>query len=507
MPDVTVVVWNVETFGDAWPAVRGGDYTPICRFMAQALYEVKADVFIMMELRRGGAQYLPTLKAALEAQPGAAAQPAVPAGPGVPAQSAVPAHVWNYDYIPGSVLPPFGDPVGPASFDYTQQGHGEGYAVLWRNQPDFTVLRTRNAFSRNIVGGESKIGLVLQGRTPTTNVPRPLWYQAPNFDPAAPPAAWTRLGFPAATPPLQGQARWNLSRRPCYVVLGLNRPGPPERRLLPIVVHHSTSPNPLRNPRSTPWSVQLAAYSAQLYQVDDTSHGATTMVTVEQALAAGDFNIDHNEATSWQREAYDYFTNDFGPGGANDGGANLPTTWVDSANAPDNHTAVRLSRWHGPKLPPEQITAANVDAYRWLAIDNLFIRDLPTVNPPAPYRGPVYNVLSGLQAGGFLVDTPAKQAVIRSFRDAVLAALGAPHAGGGGTNYPYIGPANTPCRTRKRKTDGTYSFSAPVIGNLMSYTDYMADLQLGHFTSARRAAEFYVNSISDHLPLVYRFTV
>lgn len=485
---VTVVVWNVETFGDRWPAARGLDYFPICNFIAQALYAVSADVFIMMELRRGGAQYLPTLQNALVAQ-------------SLVARPDDPADAWNYDYIPGSVLPPHGYPATPNSFGYTLKGHGEGYAVLWRNHPDFTVLRTRNAFSGNIVGGQSKIGLVLEGRSAQPNVPSPYWFAAPNFAPPLP-AAWPRLDFLEPNPIHAGDTRWNLCRRPCCVVLDLIRPGTRARQLLPIVVHHATN-----NDRSTPWSVQSAAYSAQLYQVDDTTHGVPTMVDVEQALAAGDFNIDRNDITNADVGAYDYFTNGFTAGGANHGGADLPTTWVDSANAPDNHTAVRLSRWHGPDQPPEPIIAANVDAYRWLAIDNLFIRDLATVNPPAPYHGPVYNVLSGLQAGGFLVDTPAKQAVIQSFRAAVLAALGPPHPGGGGTNYPYIGPANTPCRTRKRKGDGTYSFSSPVISNLMNYTEYMADLQLGHFTSARRAAEFYVNSISDHLPLVYRFDV
>ncbi|KUO09302.1 hypothetical protein [Streptomyces sp. DSM 15324] len=480
---VTVVVWNVQTFGDARPAARGANYAPICRFMAQALYEVSADVLIMMELRRGGAQYLPTLQAALMAQSGAAAD------------------VWDYDYIPGSVTTR-GYPNDPDDLDFTQTGHSEGYAVLWRdNHPEFTVLDTPDALSHNIVNGQSKIGLVLEGRSAQPNVPNPYWFAAPNFVPPPPP--WRRLEFPEPNPIHAGDTRWNLCRRPCCVVLDLNRPGagvPREQELLPIVVHHATN-NPRR---STPWSVQSAAYSAQLYQVDDTTQAAPTMVDVAQALAAGDFNIDRNV----DAEAYGYFTRGFTAGGANNGGANLPTTWADSANAPDNHTAIRLSRWRGPHQPPVPITDANVDAYRWLAIDNLFIRNLATVNPPANYHGPVYNILSGLLHHGFLVNPLAKRAAIRAFRTAILTALGPPLVGGGYTNYPFIDPANnTPCRTRRRKRGGGFSYYSPVISNLRNFTYYMADLQRGYFRTPRRAAEFYVNSISDHLPLVYRFTV
>lgn len=182
---VTVVVWNVETFGDNWAAARGANYAPLCNFMAKALYEVNTDVFIMMELRSGGAQYLPTLQAALVNESGAAA------------------HVWNYDYIPGSVLPGNAYPIlNPAHLGYTQAGHSEGYAVLWRNHADFTVLSTRVALSGNPAAGQSKIGLVFNGRTPTTATPNQNtgWFSAQNFNPAAPPAPWGQLDFPLSNP-------------------------------------------------------------------------------------------------------------------------------------------------------------------------------------------------------------------------------------------------------------------------------------------------------------------
>lgn len=479
---VTVVVWNVETFGDAWDAARGAAYAPICNFIAQALYAVQADVFIMMEVRSGGGQYLPTLQAALVAQSGAAA------------------HVWHYDYIPGSVLANNAYPIAnPAHLGFTQAGHSEGYAVLWRTHPDFTVLDTRVALSRNIVGGHSKIGLVFQGRSAAPNVPNPTWYTAPNFNAGAPPAPWPQLDFPEPNPIHEGDTRWDLCRRPCYVVLDLNRAAvvPRAQELLPIVVHHATN-----KPYSTAWSVQSAAYSAQLYQVDDTTQLLPTMVTPAQAITAGDYNIDHNDQTKWQWTAYDYFTTAFAGTGAGTGGANLPTTWANSNTLPRNYSAVRLTRSQG-----QPITAPDVNAYRWLAIDNMFIRNLATVNPPSGYRGPVYNLLTGLRQNGFLVSSAAKRAVIRSFRTAITTALGAA-AGGAYANYPYINPANgTPCNARKRDRQGNYIYSGPVVGNLLNFNSYMNDLNNGYFSTARRAAEFYFNSISDHLPLVYRFTV
>lgn len=476
---VTVVVWNVETFGDAWNAARGAAYVPLCNLMAQALYTVSTDVLILEELRSGGIAHLPTLAAALVTRSGPAAD------------------VWNYDYIPGSILAGNDFLVTNAGqLGFTQQGHAEGYAVLWRNSPEFSVLGTRAPLSGHPTGGESRIGLVFEGRSNfPRNTPNPSWFTAPNFDPGNPPGFWPPLEFTEANPIHKGDTRWTLCRRPCCVVLALNRQNVPRgQRLLPIVVHHATN-----HVYSTEWSVQSQTYSAQLYQVDDTANYNRTMVTVAQAIAAGDLNIDHNDQAPIEYGAYAYFTDGFAAGGPGNGGANLPYTWVNSATLARNLSCVRLAHHDG-----QPITGNNVDDYRWLAIDNLFVRNLETA--PLANWGPVYNLLAGLESGSFLVDTAPKKAVIQSFRAAIMTELGAAQGGGAYANYPWVNPANgTPSQARVLNIDGSYSYNGPVIGDLLDFNAYMADLARGRFTSARRAVEFYRKSVSDHLPIVYRF--
>lgn len=472
MPRLTTVIWNVETFGDRWDAARGAAYVPICNFIATMLNEVNADIFIMMELRSGGVPYLPTLQAAID--------------------NLDPNFNWEYDYIPGAVVPGQARPINLAGqLGFVQQAHGEGYAVLWRDNPEFNLLATRVNMSGHPVGGNSHIDLTFNGRTPAPWGVNDLWYHATNFDPANPPAPWGDLDFPVPNPIHEGDTRLTLCRRPCVCVLDLvNRGVNRGDKLLPIVVFHA--PN---STRSTRFAVQLDAYSSDLYQVDDTTQGAPTMITVNQAITAGDYNLDHNDLnTNWRVDAYNYITSAYAAGGGgNNGGANLGTTWVTGGGAA-TRTAVRLADNNG------NINTNNPADYRWLAIDNIFFNNLVSVGPGG-YHGPVCDLITAVMQNNWMVSSNAKRTIIQSFRQAILTELAA-------NNYQYTNPANgTPSKTRKRQRDGTYIYSGPVVGGLLNYNNYMADLQLGYFRHARRAAQFIFNSISDHLPLVFRFNI
>lgn len=479
MPNITVVVWNVETFGDLWKAQRGINYNPISRFIARVVNQVDADVFIMMELRSGGGGYLNTIRAALNAL-----------------QRGVP-YNWSYDYIPGGVVAGNLYPIiNTNQLSYTQQAHGEGYAVFWRNAATFNMMATRVSLSRHPNNNESQVGLVFTGRTPNFDVPTG-WLVAPDFDPANPPV-WNRLDFPEPNPIHEGDIRWALARRPCYCVLELNRPHVPRgQQLLPLVVYHAPNSN-----FSTRFGVQCAAYSTQLYQVDDTAQAGVTWVTVDQAIAAGDFNLDRNQlGQNFRVTAYHDFTNDYDFGvNGNQGGASLSNTWVaDGVQPNNNQTAVRLNRSNGAP-----IVSANPMDYRWLAIDNLFYDQL-VAQPAANYNGPVYDVLSAVMGDGHnfgnLVNTAPKRNLLQAFRQAILAEYNS-------GRYQFTDPTNAmPCQTRKRNRDDTYSYFGPLLSNIQNYTNYMNDLNNGYFSNARRAAEFYYNSISDHLPLVFRFAV
>lgn len=475
MPNITAVVWNVETFGDAWNAQRGATYTPICRFIARVIKQVNADIFFMMELRPGGGVYLNTLQALLNTLEVGGA-------------------IWTYDYLPGSVVTGQGFPVTQANqLAYTQQGHSEGYAVFWRAPAAFTMLNTRVALSQHPAFGQSQIGLVFTGRTPAFNN-NTGWFNAPNFNPGAPPLVWNRLDFPEPRPIHAGDIRFDRSRRPAVCVLNLNRGQGPAQDLVPLVVYHAPNSN-----FSTRFGVQVSAYSTQLYQVDDTTQFNVTMRTVNQAIIAGDFNLDANNiAHDRNVDAYYAYTTALnGGGGGNTGGANLPNVWVNDTVTPIlNCTAIRLRDGNGA------INSANPNDYRWLAIDNLFYRGLNAVTPATNYKGPAYNILADIMTGGDLVNTASKQRVIRRFWEAMVTALGLNNV-----NYPFTNPVNgTPMRMR-HGTPGNYVYTGPIIAGLLDYNAYRADLFNGHFSNARRAAEFYFNSISDHLPLVFRFTV
>ena len=182
-----------------------------------------------------------------------------------------------------------------------------------------------------------------------------------------------------------------------------------------------------------------------------------------------------------------------------EGGAQLPNMWVDDDEPEKNKSAVRLTDGRG-----NPIISHDPDDYRWLAIDNLFYRGLQTNQP---VQGALYNMLADLLGSpqhnldGALVNTQQKRAVIQSFNGALSAEL---RSVNGILRYQYRMPNGTPCGGFNANR-GTYT--DPVLQDLQSYQAYTTDLSNGYFTNYRRAAEFYVNSVSDHLPIIFRFTV
>lgn len=489
MPNITAVVWNIQTFGDTMEARRGTAYAPLCCFIGRVLAELNADVFVLMELRSGGRPYLPTLLAVL---------------------NFLLNNGWQYDYIPGSIVEGVqGIPQAANNLGFTQMGHSEGYAVFWRNDANKFTMRpaSRTRLSGHPIANQSYINLVFEGRTPANVDAQTEILTAPNFNPLNNnPNLWGNLGFTQNSPMAELRPlRWDKVRRPCYCVLDLAAGGARRDQLLPIVVYHAPSPTGSMRFPGTFIGVQASALSRQLYQVDDTNQPNPTPVNVNQAVVAGDFNLDRNGNNQAVLAAYNAYTENFNAGNNNnEGGAQLPNILVnDQQNAANNLTAVRLSRSDGtPILGP------NTTDYFWLAIDNLFYRNL-NLHPPA--QGAVYNVLSDLIGDplhgvyGALVDTTQKRRGIKAFNTALEAAL---HPLDGSDPYPEIArPSDTPCKKRQRLNNGQMNYTGLVLQGLEDYDNYKEDLENGYFSNARRAAEFYVNSVSDHLPVVFRFTI
>ncbi|MFO0291105.1 MAG: endonuclease/exonuclease/phosphatase family protein [bacterium] len=117
MPNIKIIYWNVENFGDAHDG-RRGNYVPLCNFIAQVVQNVDADILCLMELKQNAVQNQGVNPLALLQQA---------------LHNLAPATHWYYDWIPGSlVFNGFGANYNPNNVNFTNQGRREGYAVFWR---------------------------------------------------------------------------------------------------------------------------------------------------------------------------------------------------------------------------------------------------------------------------------------------------------------------------------------------------------------------------------------
>ena len=485
MPDLTFMAWNIETFGDQ--TRPRGNYVALCNFIAHVVHNVGAAILAIMELRNSGTAYLNALAAALDNICGG---------------------TWYYDWIKGAV-----DTNPPANATHLKwdADHHEGYAVFWNDarNGDFRLFQTRGQYSNGVsrVAGGAHPGripghilnLVREGRNQGNlqNIGNNhYWFTAPAFDPNNPNLG-NPLNFSVSNPLNIGDVRADGPRRPCYFVVQLNRAAPhnnAQNRLLPILVYHATS-----NPRSRRLNTQLAGYSRPLYQVDSTPAGlAPTWTNVNNAIIAGDFNVDANNANAFDagglaQRAYTVFTNSFANFGA---GCNA----LLQAAPTVARTTVRLRRSNH-----QQIQGNAVNDFLGLAIDNIFYRLGPNVNLVAPGAATYpdrYDLLTNVMTGE-LIDNNIPDA-ISDFWTVLSNQLGPLKADGNYTNYP----------NREPNSQTPTNFSGTIIGDLENWKYFRLGLDLGEFhevaarnntnSDARAAAEFIFKTISDHLPVVIR---
>src|SRR5688500_18840091 len=112
MPNLRIMVWNVENFGNNVAAK--GNYVPLCNFIAYVVAQQQVDILAIEEVRAGGVALLNQLNHALDA--------------------ATLGGDWFYDHVLGALVY---DPRTrlPASSADTKNSkdHNEGYAVFWNN--------------------------------------------------------------------------------------------------------------------------------------------------------------------------------------------------------------------------------------------------------------------------------------------------------------------------------------------------------------------------------------
>jgi len=477
VPDISVMVWNIQNFGQASPRFRG-NYGPVSQFIARAARAQNVDIIFILELKRTGVARLDTVRQALDAAYAAA----------------VPAGDWFFDSIKSAIFA--GVPADPntnittaAQLGWMAPANSEGYAMFWnRNPAKFTMLAAPNiAGAANtqsngvgpvIMGGipDHALSLVIQGRPPAAD-PHSAWaYTSPGFNPPGNIPIWNNLNFPN---------RWGIvlrrngSRRPCYCTINVTMAGPPPaaQRIVPIMAYHA--PSNSANLNSPPAGTQVSGFARQMYQAQNPA-AAWGWINNARVIAGGDFNVDMNPAALPvnRQNSYAVFTNAFAAGAA--GGAacaaNVPVQQASQLNK----TVVALTQWIGG--PPIQSNQLN--DYKTAEFDNIFWRGF--TNTPPPARGRVYDLLFAVRTGGSLAGAP-----VSSFLPLLNAGMGALTVAPGGN---YVGPQ--PCNAA----------GDLIYPSILNFNAFHADVTAGQMTSARRAAEFVKLFISDHLPIVFRFT-
>ncbi|MEC4817018.1 MAG: hypothetical protein SAK29_27680 [Scytonema sp. PMC 1069.18] len=136
MPNIKVIYWNIQDFGDAHNQ-RRGDYTPLCNFIAQVVQNIDADILFLMELRKTGIGFpLTQLQLAL--------LNAYNIG-------GVQTCDWYCDWIPGCFVNNTGrnSVADPNEVRFTGQGRYEGYAVFWKQNIDKFIMQPADPIDPN----------------------------------------------------------------------------------------------------------------------------------------------------------------------------------------------------------------------------------------------------------------------------------------------------------------------------------------------------------------------
>jgi hypothetical protein len=325
-----------------------------------------------------------------------------------------------------------------------------------------------------------------QGRYPMQNgwfvVNNPAW---------PPPNGAADLDFGWSNPVLVGQVNEiggapgaRAPRRPCTFTLQLVVANLPNPVLVPVVVYHATS-----HARSRRLNTQLAGYSRQLYEVWNPNHGAGWQLT-PNAIIAGDFNVDAG-VNNVEQDAYLALTLPFA-----NGGAACDAGFAFGAQAPQTTIRTRNNA-------NAQIVAADLGAFRALAIDHFFARLDPdgplTLAPPNVHPAQRVDLL------GTLTQANNLQGPLPAFDRLFFNLLGGLQR----VNYPHRQPG-TGVPTRQVPGPGPVPRNVPFARDIRSWDMFAIGLWRGGYqqanlinnvADARCAAEFLRKVVSDHLPI------
>ena len=473
MPQIRVVLWNIQNFGQNRPDYRGVNSQLLANVIRDLVRYLQIDILMIMEVLPAAGPSLTALVNTLNANiPGGNAD-------------------WKYDWIKGSIAS--GSPIPPTAPGQTSWRGGpgsprvEGYAIFWRsNQPaKYTMVPARNNCSEGSAPGVAGhfLELVTQGLE-FDYVDDAHWWVTQGFSPATSQTlpfddnvavgAWQPLNFPYVTVTMFAEPRVYQSRRPAFAILNLNIAGAGQAdRLLPLIFYHAPS-NQKRAQIGT-FSSALSRQINVVNQLDGAGNQTATLQRANKAMIGGDFN--------WRRPAppdfvYQQFTDPYQNNV--DGGSNLTFDTL-----PGDDTTVQLQDFQNGRFNGNDITSNNNADYYWLPIDQLMYRNLTQV----PASSGRINMLQLLQNQPY---SPFR-ASMADFRQHFQTIIN----NSGWVPDPTIGPLHT-------------ALGIPVFGfRFTNWSSFYANLGRGagtrRFTTARSAAEFMHLFVSDHLPLLLTF--
>lgn len=392
--------------------------------------------------------------------------------------------------VPAGTMLPAGATIGPGGVQLTAQTNNVNPIVIPGSYQLSDALALPPAGTQLVP--PYSMSLVLFGRDTTGGAPGALPSAlvgdisgiTPAFVPGGP-NVWQEVyfprgsGFPAAS---------HGPRRPAYITIQVNRPGAPAaaQQLIPLIAYHAPA-----SPAAASSGMQRASYSQPVYQAYDPVAG--NWIDCAFSVIGGDFNV----RTDAIQFAYNAYLNGFAVGGANCLARVYNPPVVPPNGGPATRAANVLNKStvqlnNPPVFGPAVVNPAT-NAYRHLAIDNVFYRGFPAVvglvppQAPAPVPAAVYDMLpavSGAAPAGFNVPG------VRLFAFTNLNVL---------NNYFNIALGFAPP-------------PGPLTPRIMNPMNFIGDLVGGAFNpgiggignpGARRAAEFVRLCVSDHQPVLF----
>ena len=468
MPQIRVMMWNIQDFGGASQEnYRGVNNQLLASVIGDLVRHYEIDILMIMEVRPTAAPSLAMLVHTLNA--------GIPGGNGD----------WKYDWIKGSI--DNGSPYPPVSSATLSWRGGagesprlEGYALFWRsNQPEkYALVPARNNCSEGSAPGPpghylelvtEGLALAVKNRrwwpknayNPVSNATRPI-----DANQAA--VAWEELYFPWVSRNYFAYPREFWSRRPAFALLNLNIDAPQADRLLPLIFYHA----PSLPPRARLGTI-CSALSKQINvcnQLDGNGNQTAAPTRVRKAIIGGDFN--------WKRPdpVYSKFVAPYADNV--DGGSEL---LFDTEEG--DRTTVQIRESLNGKPTGAPITADDNDGYYRRTIDQLMYRGLNRVEPSLRV-----DMLQLLRNQPF---SPLRRSMAlyhEHFQNMIKDSdwYADPEYG------PFVPP-------------GLPAFGLRFTNWNAFYANLRRPDKSRRFTTARSAAEFMNIFVSDHVPLVLTF--